>query len=80
MIVASVTGLVVDLQRIKKGLLKIATPINRFSDCNNVLRKQYPESRVPLTESRDQKILKTFLFVSNWRCIVAMRCEIVHYP
>jgi hypothetical protein len=54
-ILASITGLVVELQQIKKGTSKIATPINRFSDCNNVSRKQYPESGVPWTEIRDQK-------------------------
>ena len=54
-ILASITGLVVELQQIKKGTSKIATPINRFSDCNNVSRKQYPESGVPWTETRDQK-------------------------
>jgi hypothetical protein len=69
-ILASIIGLVVELQRIKKGTLKIATPINRFSDCNNVFRKQFPESGGPLIESRDQKLFKLFLFVSNRRCIV----------
>jgi hypothetical protein len=59
-ILVSIIGLVVELQRIKKGTLKIATPINRFSDCNNVFRKQFPESGGPLIESRDHKAFKTF--------------------
>jgi hypothetical protein len=71
---ASITGLVVELQQIKKGTLKIATPINRFSDCNNVSRKQYPESGVHLTERQYQDIFKSVLFVSNRRCIVEIRC------
>jgi hypothetical protein len=71
---ASITGLVVELQQIKIGTLKIATPINCFSDCNDVSRKQYPESRVPLTECQDQEILKSVLFVSNRRFIVGIRC------
>jgi hypothetical protein len=50
-ILASIIGLVVELQRVKKVTSKIATPINSFLDCNNVSRKQYPESGVPLTES-----------------------------
>jgi hypothetical protein len=59
-IFALITGLVWELQRIKKSTSKIAAPINRFSDFNNILRKQYPESGVPLTESRDQKLLNLF--------------------
>jgi hypothetical protein len=73
-ILASITGLVVELQQIKKGTSKIATPINRFSDCNNISRKQYPESGFPLTETRDQELFKSVLFVSNRRRIVAIRC------
>jgi hypothetical protein len=46
-ILVSIIGLVVELQQIKKGTLKIAKPINRFSDCNDVLRKPFPESGVP---------------------------------
>jgi hypothetical protein len=37
---ASITGLVVETQQIEKGTSKIATPINRFSDYNNVSRKR----------------------------------------
>jgi hypothetical protein len=73
-IFSSITGLVVELQQIKNGTSEIATPINRFSDCNNVLRKQYPESGVPLAKSRDQELFKSVLFVYNKRCIVEIRC------
>ena len=50
-ILASITGFVVELQQIKKGTSKIATPINRFSDYNNASRKQDKESGVTLTKS-----------------------------
>ena len=53
-ILASITGLVVELQQIKNGTSKIATPINRFSDCNNVSRKEDEESGTNLMKSRGQ--------------------------
>jgi uncharacterized membrane-anchored protein YitT (DUF2179 family) len=77
---AAITGLVVEIQQIEKGTLKIATPINHFSDCNNVSRKQDKESGVTLTKSRDQYLCKSVLFVFSRCCIVEMRCfkKILH--
>jgi hypothetical protein len=57
--------LVVETQQIEKGTLKIATPINCFSDCNNVLRKGDKESGVTLTKIRDKDLLKSVVFLTG---------------